>query len=107
MPLWHIYHPPSTFTTPTSKSSLAASITKIYTSVPLPAFYVNVLCKPLLPYRIPLLTTSTQPVIPVEPSSYYVGGISRPSPPSSTNEPGPDSSKPFIRITIENIARKM
>ena len=91
MPLWTIYHPPSTFTTPSSKSAFAAAITAIYTSIPLPAFYVNVL------------------FIPVDASSYYIGGVARPSPRDASKNlgPGPDSEKPFVRITIENIARKM
>lgn len=80
MPLWKIYHPPTTFSTPASKSAFAAAITKIYTTIPLPAFYVNVL------------------FIPVAADSYYIGGESR---------PGPENSKPFVRVTIENIARKM
>ena len=42
MPLWQIYHPPSTFTTPSSKQLLSADITSIYTRVGLPAFYVVV-----------------------------------------------------------------
>ncbi|KAF2256211.1 hypothetical protein BU26DRAFT_472266 [Trematosphaeria pertusa] len=90
MPLWLIYHPTNTFTTPTEKSALATSITTVYTAVNLPAFYVNVL------------------FIPLSPHSIYIGGTPRPSAPSTTNsEPGPDSSKPFIRITVQNIARKI
>ncbi|KAF2692212.1 hypothetical protein K458DRAFT_285736 [Lentithecium fluviatile CBS 122367] len=89
MPLWKIYHPPSTFTTPSSRQSLARAITAIYTAVPLPAFYVNVL------------------FIPVEADSYYIGGVARPSPHFPDSEPGPDSARPFIRVTIENIARKI
>ncbi|OCK76410.1 hypothetical protein K432DRAFT_360432 [Lepidopterella palustris CBS 459.81] len=42
MPLWHIYHPPTTFTTTASKRSLATALTKLYTDIGLPAFYVNV-----------------------------------------------------------------
>jgi phenylpyruvate tautomerase PptA (4-oxalocrotonate tautomerase family) len=89
MPLWKIYHPPSTFTTPASKSALANAITEIYTAVPLPAFYVVVLFHP------------------IEASSYYVGGVARPSESKDVETAAPDSEKPFIRITIENIARKM
>jgi phenylpyruvate tautomerase PptA (4-oxalocrotonate tautomerase family) len=92
MPLWIIYHPPSTFTTPDSKQSLAADITAIYSgtkSAGLPPFYVNVLFQP------------------IEASSYYIGGVARPSPHSEANKPGPDSSKPFIRVTIQNIARTL
>lgn len=89
MPLWTIYHPPSTFTTPSSKSALAAAITKIYTSTRLPAFYVNVLFQP------------------IDAESFYIGGVARPSPADPKNNPGPDSEKPFIRITIQNIARTL
>jgi hypothetical protein len=44
---------------------------------------------------------------PIEPSSYYVGGVARPSDSQEAETAAPDSEKPFIRITIENIARKM
>ncbi|OCK81922.1 hypothetical protein K432DRAFT_380871 [Lepidopterella palustris CBS 459.81] len=90
MPLWLIYHPPTTFTSPTSKSALADSITKIY-SPHLPAFYVNVL------------------FIPIEPCSFYVGGIARPSSSTTTNssQPGADPATPFIRVHISNIARTL
>ena len=40
MPLWLIFHPDGTFEDDASKEALAADITKIYTSVGLPAFYV-------------------------------------------------------------------
>ncbi|KAH8726178.1 putative oxalocrotonate tautomerase [Phaeosphaeriaceae sp. PMI808] len=89
MPLWNIYHPPTAFTTPESKASLAKAITDIYIAASLPPFYVNVL------FQV------------IEPSSFYIGGVARPSPHSEANEPGPDSSRPFIRITIQNIARTM
>ena len=89
MPLWTIYHPPSTFTTEASKADLAKAITEIYTQVPMRAFYVNVLFQP------------------IDPASFYIGGVPRPSPHTERNEPGSDSSKPFIRITVQNIARKM
>ncbi|KAL7269952.1 hypothetical protein RUND412_007352 [Rhizina undulata] len=55
MPLYQIYHPTNLFT-PESKNSLAAAITKIYTSVNLPAFYVGVI------------------FIPTPKDSVYVGG---------------------------------
>ncbi|KAK0717713.1 putative oxalocrotonate tautomerase [Lasiosphaeria miniovina] len=42
MPLWVIYHPEDSFPTPESKQALAADITKIYTSLGLPVFYVIV-----------------------------------------------------------------
>jgi phenylpyruvate tautomerase PptA (4-oxalocrotonate tautomerase family) len=89
MPLWTIYHPPSTFTTEASKADLAKAITNIYTQVPMPAFYVNVIFQP------------------IDPASFYIGGVPRPSPHTELNEPCPDSSKALIRITIQNIARKM
>ena len=65
------------------------TIHQVYTAVPLPAFYVNVI------------------FVPVEPQNFYIGGVARPSSHVPTNEPGPDSSVPFIRITIQNIARKL
>lgn len=40
MPLWLIFHPDGTFEDDASKEALAADITKIYTSIGLPAFYV-------------------------------------------------------------------
>jgi phenylpyruvate tautomerase PptA (4-oxalocrotonate tautomerase family) len=90
MPLWIIYHPPNTFTSADTKSALAAAITRIYTAVPLPAFYVNVLFRP------------------VEPSSFYIGGVARPS--GSGENVGADESDstvPFIRITVQHIARTL
>jgi len=42
MPLWQIYHPAGTFDVAASKQALAEDITKIYTAVGLPAFYVVV-----------------------------------------------------------------
>lgn len=89
MPLWIIYHPPTTFASPESKAAVAKAITGIYTPVPMPAFYVNVL------FQV------------IEPASFYIGGVPRPSPHDEANEPGPDSARPFIRITIQNIARKL
>lgn len=80
MPLWHIYHPPNTLQTPDAKSALAKDITSIYTSRGLPAFYVNVF------------------FIPVDPSSMFIGGITRPSNHDKANEPCPNSEKPFIRM---------
>ncbi|KAF2198096.1 hypothetical protein GQ43DRAFT_443660 [Delitschia confertaspora ATCC 74209] len=79
MPLWQIFHPPTTFQTSESKSALARDATALYARI-LPAFYVNV------------IFTS------VDPSSFYIGGISRPS-----NE----NDIPFIRIFIQNIARTL
>ncbi|KAF2185625.1 hypothetical protein K469DRAFT_707854 [Zopfia rhizophila CBS 207.26] len=89
MPLWIIYHPPTTFTTPQSKAALSKDITTIYTNAKLPAFYVNVI------------------FIPVSPENYYIGGVPRPSPHSSSNPSGQDTSVPWIRITIQNIARRL
>ncbi|KAH7125385.1 putative oxalocrotonate tautomerase [Dendryphion nanum] len=89
MPLWIIYHPHNTFTDIAERSSLSNAITKVYTAGNLPAFYVNVV------------------FVPVAPDNFFIGGVPRPSPHTSANEPGPDSSKPFIRITIQNIARKI
>lgn len=55
MPLWRIYHSTTVFTD-SQKASLAATITKLYTDVGLPAFYTNVV------------------FIPLAASSIYVGG---------------------------------
>ncbi|KAI4149631.1 MAG: hypothetical protein LQ340_004537 [Diploschistes diacapsis] len=57
MPLWRIYHPDNYFTA-SEKSTLARSITTLYTHL-LPAFYVEVL------------------FIPMPASSMYVGGEQR------------------------------
>jgi hypothetical protein len=55
MPLWRIYHEASVFTD-AQKSALASAITKLYTDIKMPAFYVNVV------------------FIPLPASSIYVGG---------------------------------
>ncbi len=55
MPLHRIYHQPSAFSS-TDKQTLSERITKLYTDVGLPAFYVVVL------------------FIPVEQESFFVGG---------------------------------
>ncbi|KAF2026308.1 hypothetical protein EK21DRAFT_92544 [Setomelanomma holmii] len=89
MPLWNIYHPPTTFTNTESKRGLAQAITDIYTASPLPAFYVNIIFQP------------------IETESFYIGAIPRPSEHVAANEPGPDSARPFIRITVQNIARTL
>jgi hypothetical protein len=89
MPLWIIYHPTTTFTDASTKRAFAQAVTSIYTAVPLPAFYVNVVFQP------------------VESTSFLIGGVARPSPHTDANNPGPDSEKPFIRITIQNIARTL
>ncbi|GKZ93355.1 hypothetical protein AnigIFM59636_006425 [Aspergillus niger] len=40
MPLWLIYHPSGTFEDTASKKALTEDITKLYTRIGLPAFYV-------------------------------------------------------------------
>jgi hypothetical protein len=40
MPLWQIYHPAGTFSDSASKEAFAKDITKMYTAIGLPAFYV-------------------------------------------------------------------
>ncbi|KAJ4408156.1 hypothetical protein N0V91_003504 [Didymella pomorum] len=42
MPLWLIFHPDGTFEDDASKEALCTDVTKIYTGVGLPAFYVVV-----------------------------------------------------------------
>jgi phenylpyruvate tautomerase PptA (4-oxalocrotonate tautomerase family) len=77
MPLWSIYHPPSTFTTPESKQRLAADITSIYTGTDgagLPAFYVVV------------------NFISLPATDIFVGGQN------------PSADKPFIRFVADHIA---
>ena len=108
MPLWHVYHPPSTFTNAASKAALCADLTAIYTSRGLPAFYVVIIFHP------------------TDPQDVYVGGVVTTTPPSSpTQNPTPthsplethsqppifghgmdvDSSKqPFIRLEGTHIA---
>ncbi|KAI5248070.1 hypothetical protein E4T42_05788 [Aureobasidium subglaciale] len=78
MPLWQIYHPPGVFEDAESKAALAADITKIYTSVGLPPFYVVVHFNPIAPANV------------------YVGGT-----PKSFNP------TPFIRIVIKHIAIRL
>lgn len=39
MPLWHVYHPPGTYT-PQQKQQFADDITSFYTRIGLPKFYV-------------------------------------------------------------------
>ncbi|EHA19910.1 hypothetical protein ASPNIDRAFT_179925, partial [Aspergillus niger ATCC 1015] len=76
MPLWQIYHPPTTFSTPESKQSFAEDITKFYTDLGLPAFYVVV------------------NFIQTHPDNVYVGGTTK----------HPTDDKPFVRIVITHIA---
>jgi hypothetical protein len=45
--------------------------------------------------------------IPIPPSSLFIGGVSRPSVATASTPKGPDPSKPWIRVTIQNIARKI
>ncbi|THW99609.1 hypothetical protein D6D13_10033 [Aureobasidium pullulans] len=78
MPLWQIYHPPGVFEDAETKAALAADITKLYTSVGLPAFYV-------------VVHFNT-----ISPTNVYVGGISKDQTP-----------KPFIRIIIKHIAIRL
>ncbi|KAJ5317073.1 hypothetical protein N7508_001581 [Penicillium antarcticum] len=47
MSLWQIYHPIGTYANPASKVAFAEDITKMYTNVSLPAFYVVVQFIPL------------------------------------------------------------
>ena len=42
MPLWLVFHPPGTFEDANTKQALTKDVTKIYTGVGLPAFYVVV-----------------------------------------------------------------
>jgi len=89
MPLWMIYHPPNTFTSFPDKTALANEITKLYTIVGLPRFYVNVLFQP------------------IQPESFFIGGVARPSQNTEANKPGRDSSVPMIRIKMEHLARQL
>jgi hypothetical protein len=77
MPLWLIFHPDGTFEDDASKEALAADITKIYTSVGLPAFYV------------------VTNFIKMPGNTMLVGGKKV------------DKDKPFIRIAIEHIAVRL
>jgi len=82
MPLWNIYHPPTTFKEESAKQSLARDITTIYTSIGLPAFYVVV------------------NFIPMPLGSMYIGGA--PNDSASTV-----SKKPFVRFSIDHIAVRL
>lgn len=79
MPLWRIFHPSNTFTTTAERDALSGDITKLYTAVGLPAFYVVVIFNTLPAEKI------------------YVGGV----PNDKAGE------RPFIRIVFENIARRL
>ncbi|CAO2658546.1 Nn.00g062690.m01.CDS01 [Neocucurbitaria sp. VM-36] len=89
MPLWIIYHPPTTFENVEIKRDCARSITSIYTVAKLLAFYVNDLFQAL------------------QPTSFYDGVVARPSSDSEANKPSQDSSRPFIKITIQSVAREI
>lgn len=85
MPLWHVYHPPTTFTTAASKTALAAAFTKLYTDIGLPPFYVNVYF-----HQIPA-------------TDIYIGGR-----PQESTEPGVEPlARPFVRFVGEQIAVRM
>ena len=76
MPLWNIYHPPSTFTDSASKQALARDILPFYTNIGLPAFYVVV------------------NFIPMPHGTMYIG-----------DEPNDETrAKPFVRFAIDHIA---
>ena len=74
MPLWLVFHPDGTFEDDASKEALSADVTKIYTGVGLPAFYVVV------------------NFIKMPESTVWVGGKKL------------SKEKPFIRVAIEHIA---
>ncbi|GJC87284.1 hypothetical protein ColLi_10122 [Colletotrichum liriopes] len=74
MPLWLIFHPDGTFEDDATKEALAADITKIYTQIGLPAFYVVV------------------NFIKMSGNTVWVGGKKA------------NKEKPFIRIAIDHIA---
>jgi hypothetical protein len=37
----------------------------------------------------------------------FIGGEARPVPANEVIKPGPDTSEPFIKITLEHLARQM
>jgi hypothetical protein len=78
MPLWLIFHPDGTFEDDASKEALAADITKNYTSVGLPAFYV------------------VTNFIKMPGNTMLVGG-----------KKVDKEEKPFIRIAVEHIAVRL
>ena len=75
MPLWQIYHPDGTFEDDASKASFAKDITKMYTDLGLPAFYVVV------------------QFLKMDDSNVFVSG--------KTRDP---TDKPFIRVVINHVA---
>ncbi|KAH8889327.1 hypothetical protein GQ53DRAFT_843007 [Thozetella sp. PMI_491] len=86
MPLWHVFHPPSTFDNYATKRALAKAITSIYTDRGLPAFYVNVYFH----------------AVPGEDT--WIGGVAQAAAPDSGD---PFLSRPFVRLVGENIAVNM
>ncbi|KAH8655771.1 putative oxalocrotonate tautomerase [Xylariales sp. PMI_506] len=74
MPLWLIYHTDDTFVDEESKGALARDITKFYTDLGLPAFYV------------------VANFIKLGSRDVWVGGETR------------AGQQPFVRITIDHIA---
>ncbi|KAJ5614608.1 hypothetical protein N7528_008262 [Penicillium herquei] len=75
MPLWQIYHPAGTFEDNATKQAFAQDITKMYTELGLPSFYVVTHF-----YRM-------------DDNNVFIGG--------KANEPG---NTPFVRIVITHIA---
>ncbi|KAH7086625.1 putative oxalocrotonate tautomerase [Paraphoma chrysanthemicola] len=85
MPFWTIYHPPSAFTDQAEKQEIAEKVVSIYRRVP--RHYISVL------------------FIPVEPTSYFCGAAPRPGPRNAKYDPQPNPEVPYIRITMQHIAR--
>lgn len=75
MPLWQIYHPPGTFEDDTSKQAFVNDITKMYTTLGLPAFYV------------------VTHFYKMDNSNVYQGV-----------KPVSENEKPFVRVVITHIA---
>ncbi|KAJ5166300.1 uncharacterized protein N7482_005081 [Penicillium canariense] len=75
MPLWQIYHPFGTFEDDASKQNFAEDITKMYTDLGLPAFYV--------------VTHFHR----MDGSNVFLGG-----------KPTPKGKTPFVRVIITHIA---
>lgn len=75
MPLWQIYHPPGTFDDNALKQAFADDITKMYTTLGLPAFYV------------------VAHFYKMDNSNVYLGG-----------KPLSEGEKPFVRVVITHIA---
>ncbi|KAM0123666.1 hypothetical protein ACHAO1_011243 [Botrytis cinerea] len=85
MPLLLIYHPPSTFADQAEKQELVDRLTFVYRA--LPRHYVDIL------------------FIPVQATSYFNGGVCRPSAHDAKYDPQPKPEVPHIRIAISHIAR--